>query len=65
MHILITGANGYIGLRLLAELSSTEHRVTAVVRNADRIPTDIRSLYGEGRLHLLKADFLDGPESYP
>ncbi len=65
MHILITGANGYIGLRLLAELNSSGHRVTAVVRNADRIPADIRSLYGKDRLHLLEVDFLDNPESYP
>ncbi len=67
MHILITGANGYIGLRLLAELSSTDHKVTAVVRNADRIPQDIRNLYEQGgkekRLTILEADFLDEPSS--
>lgn len=65
MHILITGANGYIGLRLLAELSTTDHRVTAVVRNADRVPSDVRSLYGEDRLRLLEIDFLEESSTYP
>lgn len=69
MHILITGANGYIGLRLLAELSATEHRVTAVVRNADRVPADILTLFGQEknnqRLTILEADFLEPPASLP
>ncbi|MBT8043530.1 MAG: NAD(P)H-binding protein, partial [Verrucomicrobiae bacterium] len=68
MHILITGANGYIGLRLLVELSNTPHHVTAVVRNTARIPNDIRHLYEEGetsRLELLEADFLDSPSDLP
>ena len=36
MKYLITGANGYIGLRLLSALSETDHEVVAVVRNKDR-----------------------------
>ncbi|MGB0993855.1 MAG: SDR family oxidoreductase [Akkermansiaceae bacterium] len=65
MHILITGGNGYIGLRLLAELSTSKHRVTACVRNADRIPTDIRSLYTKDRLQIIEIDFLAQPAEFP
>lgn len=68
MHILITGANGYIGMRLLTELSNTEHRVTAVVRNAERIPQSLRILYDEGassRLTILETDFLDEQSTRP
>lgn len=61
MHILITGANGYIGTRLLAAFSSTEHEVTAVVRNAERLSPHVRELYeadGNSRLTIVEADFL-------
>lgn len=68
MHILITGANGYIGLRLLTELSNSEHRVTAVVRNAARIPHSLRALYEDGngsRLSIIEADLLDESTARP
>ncbi|MGE9268478.1 MAG: DUF2867 domain-containing protein [Verrucomicrobiales bacterium] len=66
MHLLITGANGYIGLRLLTELSHSGHRVTAMVRNAARIPPDLRALYEEdGRLELIEGDFLNDPSELP
>ena len=58
MRILITGANGYIGMRLLSSLASTEHDVVASVRNADRIPRAICALYGE-RLTIVEHDFMN------
>ena len=57
MKILVTGANGYIGLRLLLSLAASEHEVVAVVRNKDRIPLGIRELYGQ-RLTLIELDFM-------
>ena len=38
MRVLLTGANGYIGLRLLPELLATGHHVFAVVRDRRRFP---------------------------
>ncbi|MBK1829769.1 SDR family oxidoreductase [Verrucomicrobiaceae bacterium R5-34] len=57
MKILITGANGYIGLRLLSALSSTEHEVVAVVRNKDRLDQKTLEMFGE-RLEIVEHDFL-------
>lgn len=58
MHVLISGANGYIGLRLIRALLDANHEVTAVVRDSRRFPI---SHFGENetRLHLVEADFLD------
>ena len=36
MRILLTGANGYIGMRLLPVLVEAGHEVTCVVRDALR-----------------------------
>lgn len=58
MKILLTGANGYIGMRLLADFASSEHEVLVVVRNAARIPENIRELFG-ARLTVLEVDFLE------
>ena len=57
MKYLITGANGYIGLRLLSALSETEHEAVAVVRNKDRLPAELLSLFGK-RLSIIEFDFL-------
>lgn len=57
MKILITGANGYIGLRLLSALSNTEHKVVAVVRNRDRLDAKTCEMFGD-RLQILEYDFL-------
>jgi uncharacterized protein len=38
MHIALIGASGKAGSRVLAELLSRGHSVTAVARNADRLP---------------------------
>lgn len=58
MHILITGANGYIGLRLIQALLEVGHEITAVVRDQRRFP--IANFGGDDdRLHIVEADFLD------
>ncbi|WP_186420490.1 NAD(P)-dependent oxidoreductase [Bosea sp. CS1GBMeth4] len=38
MQIALIGATGFIGSRLLAELASRGHRVTAIVRNPEKVP---------------------------
>ena len=40
MKILLTGANGYIGLRLLPELLQNGHEVICAVRDKNRLPLD-------------------------
>lgn len=58
MHVLVTGANGYIGLRLIQALLDAGHEITAVVRDRRRFPA---ANFGENeaRLHVVQADFLD------
>ncbi len=58
MHVIVTGANGYIGLRLIQALLEAGHEITAVVRDRQRFPV---ANFGENeaRLHVVKADFLD------
>ncbi|MCP4562852.1 MAG: NAD(P)-dependent oxidoreductase [Bosea sp.] len=38
MKIALIGATGFIGSRLLAELTSRNHQVTAIVRNTEKVP---------------------------
>jgi len=38
MKIALIGATGFIGSRLLAELTSRGHQVTAIVRNLEKVP---------------------------
>lgn len=38
MKIALIGATGFIGSRLLAELATRGHTVTAIVRNPDKVP---------------------------
>ncbi|MEI5668827.1 NAD(P)-dependent oxidoreductase [Bosea sp. CCNWLW174] len=38
MKIALIGATGFIGSRLLAELTSRGHEVTAIVRNPEKVP---------------------------
>ena len=37
LNILVTGANGYIGMRLIPKLVENGHRVYCVVRNPERL----------------------------
>jgi len=55
--ILITGANGYIGLRLITALSATDYHIIAAVRNKERLPKEITSLLDD-RLTIIEIDFL-------
>lgn len=56
MKILLTGANGYIGTRLLPLLLEKGHEVYALVRSSNRvqIPTKF-----EKQVHIIQADLLD------
>ena len=60
MNILLTGANGYIGLRLLPALLKAEHRVIALVRDRGRFPSaQFQPFLDDGRLSLIEGDMLD------
>jgi uncharacterized protein YbjT (DUF2867 family) len=56
MKILLTGANGYIGARLLPRLVEDGHEVYAMVRSRGRIeiPEKFRS-----QIHVIEADLLN------
>ncbi|GEQ85665.1 epimerase [Patiriisocius marinistellae] len=58
MKILLTGANGYIGMRLLPLLLEQGHHVICSVRDANRLSVnkDIRS-----RIDVVEIDFLNKP----
>ena len=58
VHVLITGANGYIGLRLIQALLDADHQITAVIRDRRRFPLNHFG-ENESRLQLVEADFLD------
>lgn len=56
MHILLTGANGYVGLRLLPELLEAGHKVTCLVRDRRRFPSrDFENF----DISLIEGDLLD------
>lgn len=56
LKILLTGANGYIGLRLLPSLLHAGHQVWAVVRDKARFPYE--DFEENPNFHLIEADFL-------
>jgi uncharacterized protein YbjT (DUF2867 family) len=56
MKILLTGANGYIGTRLLPRLIEEGHMVYALVRSRYRIATPQKF---QSQLHVIEADLLD------
>ncbi|MBT8235036.1 MAG: SDR family oxidoreductase [Bacteroidia bacterium] len=55
MKILLTGANGYIGMRLLPELLRNGHEVVCAVRNRNRLSIDKETL---ARIQVIEIDFL-------
>ena len=56
MKILLTGANGYIGSRLLPRLVDEGHEIYALVRSCSRI--EIPEKF-QSQLHVIEADLLD------
>lgn len=63
MNLLLTGATGYIGLRLVPDLLEAGHHVTVFVRDRRRFPASEFSTAGD-RLRVLEGDFLR-PGSLP
>lgn len=55
MRILLTGANGYIGMRLLPVLIDAGHEVICCVRDRNRIPLDADTLE---KVSIVEIDFL-------
>ena len=56
MKILLTGATGYIGKRLLPVLLNLGHSVICCVRNKNRFPTE--GVYKNPKISFLEIDFL-------
>ncbi len=56
MKVLLTGANGYIGVRLLYELLKQDHEVICSVRSAARlsVPQEIKD-----QIEIIEVDFLN------
>ncbi len=55
MNILITGANGYIGQRLIEFLLQSQHQLYCCVRNKERFEAD----YTNPDIHIIEIDFLN------
>ena len=55
MKILLTGANGYIGLRLLPNLLELGHEVVCAVRDSRRLPVDDET---REKIQVVEVDFL-------
>ncbi|WP_224483745.1 SDR family oxidoreductase [Robertkochia aurantiaca] len=64
MKVLLTGANGYIGMRVLHSLLPLGHELVCVVRDEKRlsVPPDIRS-----QIEIIEIDFLEeaDPDKIP
>ena len=59
MKILVTGANGYIGMRLLPQLLAQGHEVVCTVRDAKRLSIDEET---RSKLQVVEIDFLEPVE---
>ncbi len=57
MKILLTGATGYIGKRLLPVLIEQDHEVICCVRDKKRFPTE--GIYKHQNVSVLEVDFLN------
>lgn len=60
MKILLTGANGYIGMRLLPQLLEAGHEVVCTVRDADRLSVDEEV---KRQITVIEIDFLKEVEA--
>lgn len=54
LKILLTGANGYIGMRLLPELLEHGHHVVCAVRDKNRLPLDPKTT---SKVSVVEVDF--------
>jgi len=54
--VIVTGANGYIGTRLLQALGERGHKIIAVVRNKNRLRKKVVHSLGD-RLVIIEAEF--------
>jgi uncharacterized protein YbjT (DUF2867 family) len=61
MKVLLTGANGYIGRRLLPVLLEAGHEVVCAVRERSRIAIDHLLERYQGQITFWEVDFLDEP----
>ena len=59
MNILITGANGYIGQRLIPVLQEADHHLYCCVRNRIRFETE----HQHENLRIIEIDFLDNTDA--
>lgn len=59
MKILLTGATGYIGKRLLPVLLDRGHEVVCCVRDTKRFPSE--GIYTDPKISLFEVDFLKDP----
>lgn len=60
MKILLTGANGYIGMRLLPKLLDMGHEVVCAVRDEKRLSVDANT---RSKIQIVEIDFLDDPKN--
>ena len=58
MRILLTGANGYIGMRLLPKLLDMGHEVICAVRDEKRLSVDAKV---RSQIEVVEIDFLEDP----
>jgi len=59
LKILLTGANGYIGMRLLPLLLEEGHEIVCAVRSASRLSLDSSI---KKKIKIIEIDFLDQPK---
>lgn len=60
LKILLTGANGYIGMRLLPQLLRDGHQVFCAVRDEKRLSIDAAT---RKRIEVVEVDFLEPPRA--
>jgi uncharacterized protein YbjT (DUF2867 family) len=58
LKILLTGANGYIGMRLLPQLLQQGHKVVCAVRDEKRLSIDTET---RKKIDVVEVDFLENP----
>ncbi|RDY60726.1 SDR family oxidoreductase [Flagellimonas nanhaiensis] len=60
MKILLTGANGYIGMRLLPQLLELGHEIICAVRDEKRLSVDALT---RSKIEVVEVDFLEDVEN--